>query len=92
MFNFTYEIGTHNICAWFAFLNSTAHTSGLTTTVSSTAAYYTLTGPNGVNAPTVTTCDAAAVSTYDITLTLHNISYAAVQYAGVTISFTQGGS
>ncbi len=92
LFNFTFEVGTHDVCAWFSFLNATAHTSGLTTTVSATAAYYSLTGPNGASPPPVTTCQAAGVSTYDLTLTLHNISYATVEYAGVTISFTQGGS
>ena len=84
-FNFTFEVGTHNVCAWYTFLQSLVATSGLASSA------YSLTGSVAFP-PSTTVCQDSAGTSYDISLEFLNINYATVDYAGVVVSFTQGGA
>jgi hypothetical protein len=95
-FNFTYEVGTTNACGWYGLLRNLAVASGLTQ-YSSTATPLTATGYNLTTTlptlpPATSVCVNSAGTTYDLTLTFYNISYATIAYAGVEVSFSQGGT
>ncbi len=95
-FNFTYEVGTSNACGWYSYLHTLAVTSGLTQYASTasplTAKGYNLTTTLPSTPPSSTVCVNSAGTTYDLTLTFYNINYATVAYAGVEVSFSQGGT
>lgn len=93
-FNASYSIGTVNVCAWYRLLSGIVNTSGIAKGVPSgtaaSAVLYIL-GPSGVVPYATNLCLNAAGKTYDVTLTIYNLSYA-VAYAGVSqITFTAGG-
>ncbi|MGP8073736.1 MAG: hypothetical protein ACLQD9_00065 [Thermoplasmata archaeon] len=84
-FNFTFEVGTHNVCGWYTFLQSLVTTSGLVSSA------YSLTGSVAFP-PSTSVCQDSGGASYDISLEFLNINYATTAYAGVEISFTQGGA
>jgi hypothetical protein len=95
-FNFTYEVGTTNACGWYNLLHTLVVASGLTqypsTAPPATATGYNLTTTLPTIPPVTSVCLNSAGTTYDLTLTFYNISYATIAYAGVEVSFSQGGT
>ncbi|MFY9716418.1 MAG: hypothetical protein WAK40_00555 [Thermoplasmata archaeon] len=82
-FNFTFQIGTHNLCPWYSFIEGLIQSSGLTAgayTVSSTAAL----------PPTATVCSDANGLTYDLTFKVLNIAYASVVQSSLAVSLGAG--
>jgi hypothetical protein len=81
-FNFTYQIGTRNLCAWDGYLSGLLNASGLS------ASHYKLTNYT----LTSTICLNPSQQTYVITLNLININYATVFYAVVQVGLGVGGA
>jgi len=91
LFNVTMTLGVHAVCGWYNFLyNSTYSVLG-----SSGAGIWTLTGASSSGAltlpPSSNVCLQSITSTYDLTLTIFSVSYAAASVAQVQIGFNAGG-
>jgi hypothetical protein len=82
-FNFTFQIGTHNLCAWYSFVEGLITSSGLT------AAQYTVTSTAALP-PTATVCADSNGQTYDLTFKVLNIAYASVVQSSIGVSLGAG--
>jgi hypothetical protein len=83
-FNFTYQLGTRNLCAWYTYLTGLVNASGLS------SSHYTLTVSTGLPL-TASVCLNPTQQTYVITLNLININYVTVFYAIVQVGLGVGG-
>ncbi len=96
-FKFTFEIGTQYPCAWDPYLYHLVTTSGLSSTVSASAPYYTLTNTfQTVATPTLTptftagSCFNTNGATTILSFSLVNINYAEVYQAGFQVGLGVG--
>lgn len=89
-FNFTFEIGTRNLCAWYTYLSSVVAQAGLP------AAGYSLKWYKGPGTgwtsatPASSFCSDATGYTYDVTLKVLNIAYASAISSSVAVSMGVG--
>jgi hypothetical protein len=78
-FVYSFQIGTQYPCAWSAFLNKTMAISGV---AKSDYSYTPYSGP----------CYNPTGVTYDLKLTISNVDYSVLDYAGVQVSLGVGGT
>ena len=82
-FVLSFEIGTEYPCAWYSYLTSIVQVSGVpSTSIALTPA----------TAPTHAACAALNGLTSDVTLTVSNVNFANVYFAGVQLTLGTGGT
>lgn len=94
-FNYTFQVGTRNPCAWFYYFTNLTAASGLSAYTSGTGPGWTLTWASGgttsySTAPTATVCLDSNSVTYLVTLKVFNITYATVTVSALLVSLGAG--
>jgi hypothetical protein len=98
-FNVTMTFGVHAVCGWYDYLYNTTRTV-LGAPAGSLGSNpgpgnWTLTGASSSGAlslpASASVCETSLMSTYDLTLTIYSVSYAAAAIAQAQISFNAGG-
>ena len=87
VFNFTFQIGTRNLCPWYNYVTGLVASAGLS------AAAYSISWWNGVKtttAPTTSVCLDSTGITYVLTLKVLNISFASVVLSSFDIAMGVG--
>ncbi|MGB6500615.1 MAG: hypothetical protein WBG19_04355 [Thermoplasmata archaeon] len=83
LFNFTFQIGTHNLCPWYSFIEGLITSSGLT------GSGYTL-GASTALPPSSNVCTDPGGITYDLTFKVLNLAYASVVQSSLGVSMGAG--
>ena len=83
-FNFTFQIGTHNVCPWYSYLEGLVESAGLT------SGEYTISSTAGSYPPSSTICSDANGYTYELTLKVFNLSYGSAIQSSLAISLGAG--
>ena len=94
-FNYTFQVGTRNPCAWFYYFTNLTAASGLSKYTSGTGPGWTLswaaTGSTSyTTAPTSTACLNIPAATYLVTLKVINLTYATVTLSALIVSLGAG--
>lgn len=84
-FDVVFEVGTHNPCAWWSFLNATGSSAGVNYTV-----VHSGLKPN--NPPASSSCGNPLGRTSVVTLTVHDVTFAQAYIGQSELSFNVGGS
>jgi len=82
LFNYTFQIGTRNLCAWYYYFTNLTSASGLT------AAQYSLTDSAG--SLTTSVCADTGGLTYLLTFKVLNIAYATAVTSSIDVSLGAG--
>ncbi|MGP8077141.1 MAG: hypothetical protein ACLP78_00465 [Thermoplasmata archaeon] len=83
VFNFTFQIGTHNLCPWYSYVTGLVASAGLA------ASAYRI-GSSTALPPTSTVCSDTTGYTYDLTLKVLNIAYASALVSSISVSMGAG--
>ena len=94
-FNYTYQIGTRNPCAWWYFFTNATAASGLSKYTSGTSPGWTLSWASTATsstttAPTASVCLNSNSLTYIVTLKVYYLTYATVTVSALLVSLGAG--
>lgn len=89
-FNYTYQIGTRNPCAWWQYFSNLTAASGLAKTTGWTLTWSANGATAFSTAPTSTVCLNSNALSYLVTLKVLNITYATVSVSSFVIDLGAG--
>lgn len=88
-FTFTFEVGTHNLCPWYTYLEDLVADAGLT------SGQYKIAAPasgttGGTLPPSTTACQDTSGYTYDLVLKIYDVTYGSALQSSVEVSIGAG--